>query len=71
VQTATYSDPTGGCTRPPDDSIRQLKVTLRAGTTALKVDVSGSCTPIYLRVRGLCRFDVKPFYAGCGFRAVP
>ncbi len=71
VQTAAYSDPTGGCVRPPDDSLRQYAVTLKAGTTALKVDLSGVCSPIYLRVRGLCAFKVTPFYSGCGFRTLP
>jgi hypothetical protein len=72
VQTATYADPTkGGCTRPPDETIRQYAVTLRAGTTALRADFTGVCSPIYLRVRGLCDFDVTPFTTGCTFRAVP
>lgn len=71
VQTAQYSDPTKGCGRPPDDSIRQYKVMLKAGTTQIKVDLSGVCSPIYLRVRGLCEFDVQPFFAGCAFRTLP
>jgi hypothetical protein len=71
VKTAKYSDPTDGCSRPPDDSIRQLSVLMKAGTTAIKVDFDGVCSPIYLRIRGLCQFDVKPFYAGCGFRVLP
>jgi hypothetical protein len=72
VQTATYADPTkGGCTRPPEDSIRQYAVTLKAGTTALRADFTGVCSPIYLRVRGLCDFDVTPFATTCKFREVP
>lgn len=72
VQTATYADPTkGGCTRPPDETIRQYAVTLRADTTALRADFTGVCSPIYLRVRGLCDFAVTPFTTTCKFRSVP
>jgi hypothetical protein len=72
VQTATYADPTkGGCTRPPDETIRQYAVTLRADTTALRADFTGVCSPIYLRVRGLCDFDITPFTTDCKFRSVP
>ena len=72
VQTATYADPTkGGCVRPPDETIRQYAVTLRAGTTALRADFSGVCSPIYLRVRGLCDFEITPFSTDCKFRKVP
>lgn len=71
IQTASYSDPTNGCTRPPEDSIRQYEVSLKAGTKSLEVDVSGACTPIYLRVLGLCDFTVTPFFAGCRFRTIP
>ena len=71
LQTATYGDPTDGCTRPPDDSIRQYTVSLKAGTTSLTVDMTGACTPTYVRVLGLCDFDVTPLFSGCGFRAIP
>ena len=30
LQTAAYGDPTNGCTRPPDDTIRQYEVSLTA-----------------------------------------
>ena len=71
VQTASYSDPTDGCHRPPDETLRQYKVTLKAGTTGIKVDVSGVCSPAYLRIRGLCEFTIAPFFSGCGFSLVP
>jgi hypothetical protein len=72
VQTATYADPTkGGCTRPPDETLRQYAVTLPAGTTALRADFTGVCSPIYLRVRGLCDFAITPFTTDCKFRTVP
>ena len=66
MQTATYEDPTNGCTRPPDDSIRQYQVNLKAGTKSLTFDVSGGCTPWYLQVLGLCEFTfTEPKNAGC------
>ena len=71
LQTSDYSDPTNGCTRPPDDSIRQYKVSITAGTKSVSFDMTGACTPTYLRVLGLCDFDVTPFFAGCGFRLIP
>lgn len=72
IKTATYADPTmGGCKRPPDDSIRQYKVDLEAGTTSLTFDFAGHCSPTYLRVLGLCEFEVTQFAAGCTFRVIP
>jgi len=70
LQTATYGDPTDGCTRPPDDSIRQYTVGIKAGTTSLSFDMTDACTPTYMRVLGLCDFDVAPFFSGCGFRSI-
>jgi hypothetical protein len=71
LQTATYGDPTNGCTRPPDDSIRQYKATVKPGTKSLTFDVSGACTPHYLRVLGLCGFALAPPFPGCKFRLIP
>jgi hypothetical protein len=74
LQTATYSDPTvneGNCVRPPDDSIRQLKGSVLAGTTSLTFDYTGACTPTYTRVLGLCDFAVTTFFSGCQFRVIP
>jgi hypothetical protein len=71
LQTSTYADPTNGCTRPPDDAIRQYEVSITAGTKSLSFDMTGACTPTYMRVLGLCDFDVSPFFAGCGFRSIP
>lgn len=71
LKTALYSDPTGkGCVRPPEDSIRQYKVKLEAGTTKLEFDFAGACTPTYLRVLGLCEFEVTPFVPDCSFRTI-
>jgi len=74
LQTATYGDPTsasGSCTRPPDDSIRQFKATVEAGTRSLTFDYTGACTPTYTRVLGLCDFAVTTFFPGCKFRLIP
>ncbi len=71
LQTSTYSDPTNGCARPPDDSIRQYEVTIPAGTRSLRFDMTGACTPTYMRVLGLCDFTISPFFTGCGFRSIP
>jgi hypothetical protein len=74
LQTATYTDPTaasGGCSRPPDDSIRQFQAEVHAGTTELTFDYSGACTANYMRVLGLCDFVVEPFFKGCAFRLIP
>ncbi len=71
LQTSSNSDPTNGCTRPPDDTIRQYTVSITAGTTSLSIDMTGACTPTYMRVLGLCDFDVSTFFQGCGFRPIP
>ena len=71
LQTAAFSDPTDGCTRPPDDTIRQYQLNITAGTTSVTFDMTGACTPTYLRVLGLCDFTVTPFFSGCGFRLIP
>jgi hypothetical protein len=70
LQTSTSSDPTDGCSRPPDDTLRQYTVNVKAGTKSLTFDWSGACTPTYVRVLGLCDFDVTPFFSGCGFRTI-
>jgi hypothetical protein len=57
LRTATYSDPTGGTVRPPEESIRDFRVALPAGTTTLEVDNTGALTPTYVRILGLCDFD--------------
>jgi hypothetical protein len=71
MQTAMYPDPTDGCHRPPDDSIRQYQVTVKPGTKSLSFDVSGGCTPHYLRVLGLCDFTWTPPITTCHYRPIP
>ena len=33
--------------------------------------MTGACTPTYMRVLGLCDFEVPTFFPGCGFRSIP
>ncbi len=46
-------------------------MSITAGTKSLSFDMTGACTPTYLRVLGLCDFDVTPFFPGCQFRLIP
>lgn len=66
VRTAEYSDPTDGNTRPPEDSIRRFELELEAGTRSLTIDSAQAGTPYYLRVLGLCAFDLEPEGETCG-----
>jgi hypothetical protein len=59
LKTANYGDPTLGLSRPPDDSIREFRVDLPMGTTQLTFDFTGTATPSYFRVLGLCDFDLS------------
>jgi hypothetical protein len=58
MQTWTAGDPTDGLVRPPDDTIRQFRVDVVAGTRSLKIDFSRVVSPMYIQVLGLCDFDV-------------
>jgi hypothetical protein len=60
MQTADYGDPTDGQSRPPEDSIRDYRLDLKAGTVRLDFDYGRSSTPTYTKVTGLCDFDVTP-----------
>ena len=60
MRTAMYADPTGGTVRPPEDTIRDFRVALPAGTKQLVIDNSNASTPTYIRVLGLCDFDLQP-----------
>lgn len=67
VRTADYVDPTHGELRPPEDSIRRFEVDVPQGTRSLRMDSSNAGTPFYMRVLGLCDFDVAG-PAQCNFR---
>jgi hypothetical protein len=56
IQTWTSGDPTGGRSRPPDTTIRQFHATVPAGTTSLSFTFGATCSPMYMRVLGLCDF---------------
>jgi len=68
IRTASYFDPTDGKTRPPDDSIRQFEVVVKAGTKSLKFDSTMTSTPWYMRVLGMCDFELPPLAGQCAWR---
>lgn len=57
--------------RPSDDTIRQFRLAVRAGTTELDFDFGAVTTPMYMQVLGLCDFDVTRFANAAWWRAVP
>ena len=71
LQTWTAVDPTGGTSRPPDETLRQFRIHVRHGTTQLNFDFSGVVSPMYIQVLGLCDFNVVPFSAARWWQAVP
>jgi len=58
LRTATYADPTNGTYRPPEDTIRDFRLDLPAGTKKLTLDNTGAATPTYIRILGLCDFTL-------------
>lgn len=60
MRTALYKDPTGGAVRPPEDSIRSFRVTMPAGARTLRFDFQNATSPNYIRVLGLCDFNLSP-----------
>ena len=58
LSTAKYTDPTGGTRRPPDDSLRYFHAPIPKGTKELSFDYGGTTSPTYIRVIGLCDFNV-------------
>jgi hypothetical protein len=71
MQTWTMGDPTGGTSRPPDETIRQFRVDVKEGTKSLTFDFSLVRSPMYLQVVGLCAFDVTQFTRAVWWQAVP
>jgi hypothetical protein len=71
LQTSTMGDPTGGTSRPPDDTIRQFRIAVEQGTTELTFDFAGVVSPMYIQVLGLCDFDVTQDTAATWWQAVP
>ena len=68
IRTADYVDPTNGNTRPPDDSIRQFEIQVKAGTKSLTFDSTNAFTPWYMRVLGVCDFAPLPDPGTCAWR---
>lgn len=60
LSTANYVDPTDGRSRPPEDSVREFRVTLPKGTTSLTFDFGEADSPTYMKVTGLCDFTLTP-----------
>jgi hypothetical protein len=71
LQTANVGDPTGGMGRPPDATIRQFRVNMPGGTRELTFDFSNVTSPMYLRVVGLCDFNVATYPNASDWQAVP
>jgi len=71
LQTWSSGDPTGGRSRPPDQTIRQFHISVPAGTTQLEFNFGGVVSPMYLQVLGLCDFTVTPFPDAVWWQAVP
>lgn len=59
MRTACYGDPTSGQKRPYEDSIRSFLVDLPRGTVSLTLDHENASTPTYMRILGLCEFDLS------------
>jgi hypothetical protein len=71
LQTSTSGDPTGGRSRPPDQTIRQFRIQVKPGTTKLTFDFTGVVSPMYIQVLGLCDFNVTTFSSATWWQAVP
>jgi hypothetical protein len=71
LQTSNVGDQTGGTSRPADDTIRQFRISVAAGTVELVINFAGVVSPMYIQVLGLCDFDVVPFPNATWWQAVP
>ena len=63
LQTSDNGDMTNGEFRPADDTIRQFRVNVQAGTVSLSFDFGGVVSPMYIQALGLCAFDLTSFSA--------
>jgi hypothetical protein len=68
IRTWDSPDPTDGKTRPPDQTIRQFQIVVKAGTKSLTFDSTQSFTPWYMRVLGMCEFEPLPPLGTCAWR---
>jgi hypothetical protein len=66
-----FSSYGNGMERPDDIAIRQFDLELRAGTTELTFEFANVSTPMYIRVLGLCDFNVTPVPGVLWFSMVP
>jgi hypothetical protein len=67
----TYDHAGPSTMRPLDATIRQFRLHLRPGTTQLTFDFGPVTSPMYMRVVGLCDFDVTQFTHAAWWEAVP
>ena len=67
----TWTQPFTMNVRPPDVAIRQYRVDVLPGTTQLDFDYGPVTTPTYMKVLGLCDFNVTPFAGVRWFATVP
>lgn len=58
LRTYLFFDPTDGASRPPEETIRSFRIPLGQSVTSLVFDLSGTTSPYYLSVTGLCQFDL-------------
>ena len=67
----TWTQPGPSTMRPPDVSIRQFRIKVTQGTTALTFDFGNVVSPMYIQVLGLCDFDVAAFSGAAWWQSVP
>jgi hypothetical protein len=70
LRTFDAADPTNGDRRPPEASIREFHSKMPKGTKSIEFDFSEAQTPTYLRILGLCDFDLENPVATQGGRLV-
>jgi len=68
IRTYETPDPTGGKTRPPDESIRQFTIVVQPGTKSVTFDSTQTTSPWYMRVLGLCGFAPLTSMDTCAWR---
>jgi hypothetical protein len=71
LRTSDSGDVTGGMFRPADDTIRQFRIDVRAGTASLAISFAGVVSPMYIQVLGLCEFQVTYYPYSVWWQPVP
>lgn len=60
LRTSKIPDPTNGKKRPPEDTIRFFRVKIAKGTKTIRFAFGEAKSPTYMRVVGLCDFELSP-----------